>query len=215
MSLFGEFHIPVASFALHHTLSELPDVAVEIERVVATDKYLTPYFWVSGDDLDAFESVGEADPSVDNLRRLDDFDRSTLYRADWTENTETIVYAYSKVGATILEASGQFDEWSLRMRFDEHADLQRFQNYCDGAEIPFQLVQLHELTQPRSGSQYGLTDRQYDALVTARELGYFGEPNVTLADVAEELDITPQSLSGLLHRGYGSLIDQTLLVRPT
>ncbi|AHF99878.1 bacterio-opsin activator [Halostagnicola larsenii XH-48] len=212
MSLFGEFDIPAEAFALQDTLEELPDVVIEIERVVATEELLAPYFWVNGDDIDEFETVTETDPSVRNLRRLDDFDRSTLFRADWTENTDTIVYAYTHVGATILEASGQYNGWTLCIRFDEHEDLSQFQDYCDQREIPFQLVRLHELTQPRTGSQYGLTRKQHDALLAAYEMEYFDSADVALADVAAELDITPQSLSELLHRGYRSLVEQTLVV---
>ncbi|WP_121743471.1 helix-turn-helix domain-containing protein [Natronorubrum halophilum] len=212
MSLFGEFTIPAEKLALQYTLEELPEMVIEIERVVATDEFLTPYFWASGDDLEEFEAVSESDPTVHNLRRLDDFERSTLFRADWTENIETIVYAYTQVGATILEATGQYDEWNLCMRFDEHEDLHQFQHYCDEQEISFQLTRLHELTQPRTGSQYGLTAKQYDALVTAYEMEYFSSGDMTLADVAAELDITPQSLSKLLHRAYQTLVEQTLVV---
>lgn len=212
MSLFGEFHIPAEEFALNYTLDQLPEMEVEIERVVATDELLTPYFWVTGGDFDAFEAVIENDPSIRDLRRLDDFERSTLFRADWTENIDTIVYAYTQVGGTVLEASGQYDEWNLCMRFDTYENLHRFQDYCNEQEIPFQLGQLHELTQPRTGSQYGLTPKQYDALVTAFEMGYFSDGKVTQADIAEELDITPQSLSERLHRGYQTLIEQTLVV---
>ncbi|WP_290810266.1 bacterio-opsin activator domain-containing protein [Halovivax sp.] len=212
MSLFGEFHVPAAEFALGDTLRELPEVAVEVERVVATDGVLTPYFWVSGDDVEEFEAASETDPTVRDLRRLDDFERSTLFRAKWTAKTDAVVYAYTQVGATILEASGRCDEWTLCMRFDEYEDLHRFQNHCDERAVPFRLGQLHELAQPRTGRQYGLTEKQNDALVTAWEMEYFTSGDVTLADVAAELDITPQSLSELLHRGYRTLVEQTLVV---
>lgn len=212
MSLYAEFNIPTENFALHYTLQELPELIIEIERVVATDELLTPYFWVSDFNLEKFETVIENDPTVRSLRQLDDFERSTLFRAEWTENIETIVYAYTQAGATILEASGQDGEWNLCMRFDKHEDLHRFQDHYNEQEIPFQLKRLHELTQPRTGSQYGLTPKQYDALVTAHEMEYFTSGDVTLADVADELDVTSQSLSKLLHRGYQTLVAQTLVV---
>ena len=212
MSLYSEFQIPAEEFILENTLGELPETVVEVERVVATEELLTPYFWVSGGDLEEFEAVAETDSTVSGLRRLDDFERSTLFRADWTENIDTIVYAYTQIGATILEASGQDDEWRLCMRFDEHSALHQFQDYCDEREIPFRLTRLHELTQSRTGSQYGLTPRQSNALLTAWELEYFTSGDVTLTDVASELEITPQSLSELLHRGYHTLIEQTLVV---
>ncbi|WP_265111191.1 bacterio-opsin activator domain-containing protein [Halosolutus halophilus] len=214
MSLFAEFHVPSDVFALYRTLQAVPETTVEIERVVAADEVLTPYFWVSGSGLERFETAVEGDPTIEDLHRLDEFDRATLYRANWTENVETIVYAYTQVGATILEATGEGDRWELQMRFDDHDRLDQFQTYCNDNAIPFRLSRLHELTQPRTSRRYGLTPKQHDALVTAWELDYFTSSDVSLTDVATELGISQQSLSQRLHRGYQSLIGETLIVTP-
>ncbi|WP_224450500.1 bacterio-opsin activator domain-containing protein [Haloprofundus salilacus] len=214
MSLYGEFFVPSETFALNYTLEQLPETTIETERVVATGEVLTPYFWVSSDNLNQFETVSESDPSIQNLSRLDEFEQATLYRAEWTEHIDAIVFAYLQVGATILEATGKHHEWKLCMRFDDHEKLDQFQEYCDDQDVSFKLTQLHELTQSKSGSQFGLTPKQHDALVTAWEMEYFTSADVSLSEVATELDITPQSLSELLHRGYQSLIANTLVVTP-
>lgn len=77
MSLFGEFHVSSERLALHDTLTTVPDTIVEIERVAATDELLTPYFWVSGGDAEDFEEAARQDPTVEDLRRLDQFDEGT------------------------------------------------------------------------------------------------------------------------------------------
>jgi predicted DNA binding protein len=212
MSVYGEFYVPTEEFAFHEALQELPETTLEIERVVATEEVLTPYFWVNGSDFETFMTVSESDPTVQNVRQLDEFERAALFRADWTVDVDTIIHAYTQVGATILEATGQYDEWKLSMRFDEYSDLQQFQAHCNEQAVQFRCTRLHELTQPRTGSRYGLTPKQHDALVTAWEMEYFTSGDVTLRDVAVELGITPQSLSGLLHRGHRTLIEQTLAV---
>lgn len=214
MSLFGEFYVPAESFALHHTLRELPETVIETERVVATEEVLTPYFWVTTDDISVFESVVADDPSVEDLRRLDTFDRSTLYRAMWTQYTGAILFMYTQVGAIILAATGHHDEWCLEIRFDERDDLVRFREYYADRQIPFRLTKLHALTTPRTEAAYGLTEKQFDALLVAWEMGYFTEPGVTLRDVAVQLDIAPQSLSERLNRGHAALIENTLTVTP-
>jgi len=57
----------------------------------------------------------------------------------------------------------------------------------------------------------GLTDRQYEALRTAYELGYFDIPRrASLDDVAEELDITASSVSERLRRAQTQLIQETV-----
>ena len=214
MSLFGEFHVPAAAFTLHQTLETVPEITIEIERVVASGELLTPYFWVSGGDLSAFEDAVEDDPSIRGLHELDQFEEATLYRARWTEHIESIVYVYTEIQATLLEATGHQDQWKLRIRFDTHDELEQFQNYCNEQDIPFSLQTLHELSQPQAGSQYGLTAKQQTALKTAWEMGYYLSADVTLTDVADELGVSQQSVSKRLHRGYHSLIENTLAVTP-
>ena len=215
MSLFGEFQVPAHAFALHETLTTLSDARIEVERVVATESTLTPYFWVSAVDFEAFETAAADDPSVQRLRQLDTFEDTALYRAEWTENVESIVYLSTRINAVILEAVGTVDRWRLQMRFDGHDALGAFQDHCAETGVDFRLLRLHELSQPLSGEQYGLTDRQYDALRTAWELGYFDSPRTAaLEAVADELGISQQSASNLLRRGHEALIESTLMVSP-
>lgn len=215
MSLFAEFRVPATEFALHRTLDQLPDAVLEIDRVAASEELLTPYFWVSGVDLDAFEAAAGADPSVENLRRLDEFEEATLYRASWTKNVDTIVYAYTHVDATVLEAKGEAGHWIIRMRFDGHEPLENFCAYTERRDISFGLNRLYEISHARSGSQYGLTEKQHEALITAWEMGYFEEPReTTLEAVAAELDITRQSLSQRLRRAEHALVANTIRVTP-
>ena len=213
MSLFGEFCVPADAFALHYTLQAVSDPVVEIDRVVAAEDRLTPYFWVSGADPDEIAAATKDDPSVRDLRRLDEFDEATLYRAEWTENIETLVYAYTNVGATILEAEGESEEWILRMRFDDRDQLDDFQRYCNEEDISFDLSQLHEITFPQTGARYGLTPKQNEALVTAWEMDYFESPReASLNDVADTLDIAQSSLSERLRRAQDELIANALVV---
>lgn len=215
VSVFAEFHIPTEEFALKKTFEEAPETVIEIERVAAATDALTPYFWVSEGALDNFEGAVAADPSIENLERVDSFEEAVLFRADWTENIESIVYAYTHIGAVILEATGSADVWELQMRFDDHQQLREFQRYCVDHDLDFELQRLHDVTNPKTSSQYELSDKQRQALVTAWEAGYFDpERDATLADVADELDISQQALSKRLERGHQTLIANTLKVTP-
>lgn len=55
MSIFGEFRVAADTFTLSSTLAAVPEAVIEIDRVVASDETLTPYFWVSDVPFDAFE----------------------------------------------------------------------------------------------------------------------------------------------------------------
>lgn len=215
MSVFAEFHVPTDSFALQQTLQRASETVIEIERVVATDELLTPYFWVTGGEFETFRSAANADPSVEDLVKLDTFDEAVLYRANWTENVESLVYAYTQIGAVIFDATGTSDIWELQMRFDDSDRLRDFRSFCVENDLPFDLQRRHELTGPRTARQYGLTEKQREALVTAWENGYFDTPRqISLEDVATDLDISQQALSNRLRRAHQTLVANTLTVTP-
>lgn len=215
MSVFAEFHVPTDAFALSRTLERVPEAVIEIERVVATEELMSPYFWVSGGDRERFRDAARADPTVRNLTELDPFEETVLYRAEWTENIESVLYAYTRLGANLFEATGTGETWELRMRFDTHDDLEAFQTYCAERGLSYDLRRLHELSHPMTASQYGLTEKQRTALVAAWEAGYFETPRrATLEEIAAELGITQQSLSDRLRRGHHALIASTLAVTP-
>lgn len=72
---------------------------------------------------------------------------------------------------------------------------------------------LHRLT--RDGEPEppgdGLTDRQYEALRTAHELGYFDVPRrASLDEIADELDVSASSASERLRRAQAQLIEETV-----
>lgn len=63
--------------------------------------------------------------------------------------------------------------------------------------------------------QFGLTSKQYEALTTAYERGYYQVPRETdLQKLAEELDISHQALSERLRRATMIFIGEALLAGP-
>ncbi|WP_135534165.1 helix-turn-helix domain-containing protein [Halostella pelagica] len=214
MSVIAEFTVPSDDFALPHTLTAVPEMIVEIERVVATmqDKVM-PYFWVSGLEQSEFEDAFREDESVKNVAKIDEIDDGRLYRAEWTENVETIVYAYVEIGATILRAVARDETWELRIRFDDRSRLSDFQEYCDENDITFELNELKEQEQPMASVQYDLTTKQRETLVTALEEGYYEVPQqVTMSELANRMDLSQQALSKRFHTGHRNLISSTLTI---
>lgn len=214
MSVIAEFTVPSDDFALHHALTAAPEMIVEIERVVATmGDRIMPYFWVSGGDQQDFEDAFSEDDSVTDTDLVDEIEHSVLYRAEWTENVEAIIYAYTDIGATILEATGRDEAWELQLRFDDREKVSRFQDYCEEHDIHFELKRLYEEEQPMAAAQYGLTPTQRKTLVTALNEGYYDVPQgTTMLDLAEQMGISQQALSKRLHAGHKSLIGTALTV---
>ena len=127
MSIIAEFSVKSDDLALNHALTAAPQMIVEIEQVVATmEDRLMPYFWVSGGNHEEFEAAFQDDESVTDTTIIDEVEGARLYRAEWTENVETIIYAYVELGATLIQAIGKAEDWELRMRFDNHDSLSEF-----------------------------------------------------------------------------------------
>lgn len=56
-----------------------------------------------------------------------------------------------------------------------------------------------------------MTERQRTVVHRAFDQGYFETPKEsTLEPIAEEMDISPQAVSGLLNRGLKNLLQETL-----
>ncbi|MDS0293762.1 bacterio-opsin activator domain-containing protein [Halogeometricum luteum] len=214
MSVIAEFTVPSDDFALHHALTAASEMVVEIERVVATmEDKIMPFFWVSGGDQSDFEEAFRDDPSVTDTTLVDEIEGSVLYRAEWTENVESIIYAYTEIGATILQATGRNEEWELQFRFDNHDKVSQFQAYCEENDISFRLNRLYHQEQPMASAQYGLTSKQRETLVTALDTGYYDIPQrSTMADVAEKVGVSQQAVSKRLHNGHKNLITNALTV---
>ncbi|QLG63164.1 helix-turn-helix domain-containing protein [Halorarum salinum] len=214
MSVVAEFTVESSDFALSHALTAAPHMVVEIERVVATmEARVMPYFWVTGGDHDEFEAAFHDDDSVTNVVAIDEVDDAKLYRAEWTENVQTIVYAYVEIGATILRATGRDESWELRMRFDDEEKVSGFQAYCDRNDIPFELNRLKDQEQPMASAQYDLTPKQRETLVSALEAGYYATPQeVTMSELADGIGISQQALSKRFHAAHENLIRSTLTI---
>lgn len=215
MSLFAEITVPVGDFALATTLQVVPDATIDIERVIATDDELAPYFWVGARDFEKFEAAARNDETVARLEQLDEFDDAALYRADWKNCAEPVQYACAELDAGLLEACGSHDGWELRIQFDERTQLREFCSHCNESDISFHLSRLHEIERAEPAEQYGLTPKQEEALVTAWEMGFFDTPrSAALGAVAAELGISEQAVSDRIKRANRNWIEDALVVEP-
>ncbi|WP_226479132.1 bacterio-opsin activator domain-containing protein [Natrinema amylolyticum] len=214
MSIIAEFSVKSDDFALNHALTAAPQMIVEIEQVVATmEDRIMPYFWVSGGDHTEFEDAFQDDESVTNIAVIDEVEGARLYRAEWTANVETLIYAYVELGATLMQAIGKAEDWELRIRFDSQDALSEFQKYCNENSISFELNRTQEQEQPMASAQYDLTPTQRETLVTALEAGYYEVPRaVTMRELAEQMGVAQQTLSNRFRAAYNNLITSTLTI---
>jgi hypothetical protein len=216
MSILAEFTVPAEQFALYETLCTVPEMTVEVERVVAhgPDRIM-PYFWTSGGDYEEFEASARDDPSVEDFTRVDEMDDAVLYRANWVRDVESIVYAYTETGAILLDATGKDEHWELRLRFDSQEGLNQLTAFIEKREVEFDLTRLYKPSHPTSQSHVPLTETQEETIRAGLESGYYEIPRETTpSELAEEFGITRQAISNRFRRAHRALAEDAVVITP-
>lgn len=213
MASIFEFEIPTEEFGLQETLTKLPDVLIEIERVVADDPdRITPYVWARTDDFEALEAAFDDDPTVEELTMLTDMGKERSYQMTWGGSIDRIVPLLTDHQGTITHAHGSSDGWSLRVLFPDRAALSEASDYLREAGFTLKVEAIYEAVDD-GHMQHGLTEIQRDTLVAAFEAGCFDVPREkSLSELSEDLGLSHQALSERLRRATGSLVDSTLII---
>lgn len=211
MATVMEFTSPADEFPLGSIFENLPEVTVQLERLIPHDTLIIPYFWVRGGKAEDIEAKFDSHPGVTNIRLVDSVDDEYLMRVEWDREYVGVLNALSETNLVVLSGIGTPEGWRFEVRGESREEISEFRAYCQEHDIRIDITAVHALLAIQ-GEGYELTDTQREALVLAYELGYFDSPRkVSLEDVAEEIGITQQSLSSRLRRGHRRLIGATLI----
>jgi predicted DNA binding protein len=209
--LIGTFEIPPNAVALDSTLEDVPEVVVEAERIAAHGtKWTMPCLWVANAEFDAVDEALENDPTVEEVVDTATFDDEKYYQIEWTEPVIERINSYLDREASLLQASANSDGWRVQIRFGTRDQFDTFREYLSDEDYQFRMLQLTEPGAPRQ-TFGGVTPDQREALVAAMERGYYRVPReITARELADELDMSHQSVSETLRRGTENIIDATL-----
>lgn len=213
MSTISEMSLSAETFALGETLEAVPEATFDIERVVAHDaERVLPFVWATAPDRAALEAAFEEDVSVENVELLSDLDNEWLYRMEWISHVQFVVHALLEEQATVLDAHSEDGRWQLRLMFPDRDSLSRTYEFCENHDLGLDIETIYEMDGERHG-RYGLTDDQSKTLTAAFECGYYEVPrNVSVADLAAELDISHQALSERFRRAHSNLVENTVVI---
>jgi predicted DNA binding protein len=176
-----------------------------------------PLVWVAGPDRRTVRRALETDPSVTVVAGLDGeppfgdrtLDEGTddcwLYRLEFGARSKLFAQIVADGGGAVLEASGRNDRWSVQLLFHSrvavsecHAAFDRYGFHTEVTRISGSAA--------LGGTQTSLTDVQHETIHAAYELGYFHVPRqITLEELAAELDVFHQALSERLRRSHAAL----------
>ncbi|WP_339103810.1 helix-turn-helix domain-containing protein [Haloterrigena salinisoli] len=212
MSVILEFSVEPAEFVLGRALSGTEDIELELERIVPTENDVMPFVWATGDELRSFEETVRESPDVEELIPLDRVGNSGLYRIEWAEYDGDLMTGIAEAEATVLEGRAN-GLWVFRLRFNNHDKLTQLYNYLTTRDITVHVERTYTLTEESDrGRRFGLSREQREALVLALQRGYFATPSeVTLAELASDLDISEQALSDRIRRGNEKILRRVLL----
>lgn len=215
MALIVEFTVPAAKFALFNTLRAVPDVTLELGRVIdANPENLTVYVWARASDFDALEAAFADDPSVSSFTVSSETADERSYRMTWTEPIDLLIHIMTNQEGTIIHAVSRNNSWALRVSFPERDALTQAQELKELAqqnEFSLAIRRIY-LTDEYQSARPQLTHSQQETLVRAFNAGYFKVPKeVTLKELADAQGVSHQALSEQIRRGVHYLIEQTLL----
>lgn len=223
MSVLAEFTIPASEFVLADTLTTAPGMRIEIKRVVGGKAFVTPYFWAAGGDFETFEQALRSDDMVQDVLTLEEHREPTedelegeeerFYRVTWKTGVPNLITAVSDANATVLEAvTVDGTRWDVRVLFPDDAALSEFDDYCRGHDFSLNIDRIYRPENPQEQAEYGLTPEQQEALEAAFHAGFFNVPrDLTLTELADELDISRNALSARLRRGHRNLLAHTVI----
>jgi hypothetical protein len=224
--------IPSSQFALGDVLAET-GVRIELPQFVQIAESLVPYLWVSEPyDHETFERRVEADDRVGSVAVVDDLTERTLYRIEWANGIDDLLDLFIDHGIWIEQANtlhkdedvdsrapnaadvgGGSDVWRFQLRAPTREALAELIEDCRELGMNPGIQQIVSDTGNGVGSQWGLTDKQREALLVAYEGGYFEVPRErSLTDLADRLGISRQAFTRRLMRGVGSVLAHTVIL---
>lgn len=211
MATEATFTVPSDQFPLGTVFAQLPNVTVELERIVPSRGVVIPYFWVRGTEVTDIESEFTEHPGVKEIQTVDSVEDEYLLRVEWAHDYDDVLTVLTETEVPLITATGTNQQWTFEIRGDDRSDIADFQRRCRELDIPITLTELHALTQVETATEAALTDTQQEALELAYERGYFESPRqVTLAELGEELGISQQAVGSRLRGGIKHILGSTL-----
>ncbi len=159
--------VPSDQFPLGTVFQQFPDVEVKLERIIPAIDRVIPYFWVRGTVVDDIESKFSEHPGIKRIVLIDSVEDEYLLRVEWRLEYDDVITVLTEIGIPLIKATGTNQQWTFKIRGDDHKDIAAFQSRCRALDIPTTLTRLSRLTLLETGTEAQLTDTQEEALVLA------------------------------------------------
>ncbi|MEF8757654.1 MAG: helix-turn-helix domain-containing protein [Halobacteriales archaeon] len=221
MAIITEVRFAHEHGALADTLNALSDVDVAVVREARTDPEHDVYvIRFEGGDLQEIKEVLAADHTVHDVDPMPGFEDQKLLGIQFTPETMLLNPEVTREDGFVIEAKGSpvgggKRGWHERWLLPDEESLRGIWEYARERGFDFEVFELHQHERDNSDFRRSdiVTEQQREALTAAFEGGYFTEPReMSLEELADELDLSSTASAGRLRRGMKSLIGATLVV---
>lgn len=163
------------------------------------------FYSVTNCDFQAFEAALEDDHTVDDWDVTIEFSDRRTYQIYLSSAAKFTTPEIAELGLRVLSIRNTDRGWHLRLHAPDRERLGDYWQFCREEGVRWSLVKLYSAG-PKARSIYGddaeipLTDRQREVARTAARMGYYEPEGASAAAVADELGISPSTLSTHLRR---------------
>ncbi|MFB6252097.1 MAG: helix-turn-helix domain-containing protein [Halobellus sp.] len=215
MSITAKVHIEHEHLALVPTLQRLGDVKIRVITQGTTDPGSTYFpFLIEYDDPEELEAALADDVTVEAFELIDRTEETAIYYIAHTPQTRLISSIVTDENGFLVHTETENGGWIVHLLLPNRAALNSIWEYAIANDIALDIVEIYSNEDASGDSSYGLTDEQREALQLAFSEGYFNEPrDISLSEVAEQMDLSSTAMSGRLRRGMRNLIGATIAER--
>jgi predicted DNA binding protein len=205
MSLMVEFQISGPPLTMPDAAAAVPDVTLEFERWRDRGQEVHWYVWADGERLDRVTAAFEDLPNVPSASVVNGGAARRLYRVTMEpaiDRPPNDIF----MGGTVTGGRIRAHCLHFTARATGRDVITSATQYLQRNDIDLTVLRLSHATTDRTHGR--LTDPQFEALVTAYEMGYFdANERVTQREIADELGISRSSLSERLRRAEAQLVE--------
>lgn len=213
MPITVKAYIEHERLALAPTMKRLDDTEMEVITQVNTDpsSEIFPYL-IEYDDLQDLEAMLERDPTINNFEPVSKANGTGIYYIEYAEDTKLTSHVVTEVNGFMTRAESRNRGWFVQLQLPDRQALNTIWEYAEEEGFSTDIIELYDNCRGDTKPSYGLTEEQEQALRVAYENGYFGVPReMTLGDIADELDLSSTAMSGRIRRGVKNLISAALI----
>ncbi len=116
MSVIAEVEL-AGDFVLSELLKELPDVRIQLERVIPAGDRTIPLIWIHAADPKPAEQKLHDHRLSKSIEQLDTFEDRALYRVEWAEEPDSVFKEIRTQRAALLDAVGVGESWQFELDF--------------------------------------------------------------------------------------------------